>query len=83
MLKIEAPVKEYTGISAGIGFAMGVALVEEKDLRKTQKEYFKKKGYKIAKYNSKTAVTTKSSEKTDKVDKTNTLEDLDDSTDLR
>lgn len=45
MIIIESPVKGYTGISAGVGFAIGKALVKE--LTPTQEEYFRKKGYKI------------------------------------
>ena len=39
---IESPVKGYTGISAGVGFALGRALVKE--LTPTQEAYFRKKG---------------------------------------
>lgn len=42
---IESPVKGYTGISAGVGFALGKAMV--KKLTPTQENYFRKKGYKI------------------------------------
>lgn len=42
---IESPVKGYTGISAGVGFALGKALVKE--LTPTQEKYFIKKGYSI------------------------------------
>lgn len=45
MFIIESPVKGYTGISAGVGFALGKALVKE--LTPTQENYFRKKGYKI------------------------------------
>lgn len=47
MITIESPVKGYTGISAGVGFAIGKALVKE--LTPTQEEYFRKKGYTIKK----------------------------------
>lgn len=43
MIHIESPVKGYTGISAGIGFALGKALVPS--LTETQKRYFEKRGY--------------------------------------
>ena len=45
MIMIESPVKGYTGISAGVGFALGKAMVKE--LTPTQKRYFEKKGYSI------------------------------------
>lgn len=45
MLIIESPIKGYTGISAGVGFALGKAMV--KRLTPTQKRYFEKKGYVI------------------------------------
>ena len=48
---IESPVKGYTGISAGVGFALGRALVKE--LTPTQEAYFRKKGYKIHEDNEK------------------------------
>lgn len=47
MIIIESPVRGYTGISAGIGFAIGKALAKE--LTPTQEEYFRKKGYVIKK----------------------------------
>lgn len=47
MVVIESPVKGYTGISAGVGFALGKALVRE--LTPTQEAYFRKKGYVINK----------------------------------
>lgn len=51
MITIESPVKGYTGISAGVGFAIGKALVKE--LTPTQENYFKKKGYVINKEDEK------------------------------
>ena len=50
MLQIKSPVKNYTGISANIGFAKGIAIVNK--LSPTQKAYFEKKGYEISEFES-------------------------------
>lgn len=64
MVIIESPVKGYTGISAGVGFALGKALVKE--LTPTQENYFKKKGYYIKDDDSES--------KNDDISKVNTLQ---------
>ena len=65
MVIIESPVKGYTGISAGVGFALGKALVKE--LTPTQENYFKKKGYSIKDDDE-------SESKNDDISKVNTLQ---------